>query len=36
VRGGPEDHQRPDLGELASEELDDLIAEGLEQGYLAN
>ena len=32
----PEDQRRADLGELASEELDDLIAEGLEQGYLAS
>ena len=31
----PDERQRAEFHELASDELDDLIAEGLEQGYLA-
>ena len=31
----PDERQRAEFHELASEELDELIAEGLEQGYLA-
>lgn len=35
MREAPEDHRRADLDELASKEFGNLIAEGLEQGYLA-
>jgi Sigma-70 factor, region 1.1 len=31
----PDERQRAEFRELASDELDDLIAEGLKQGYLA-